>query len=627
MPPSSDDHYRRLARLLVLEADAEAQRTLNETRERTVECLTGLVVAEEAAGLGGRCLVTLVRRNRAQPLPWNRLGPGSPVLLVPERGGADGGWRGVVFEREEFRLRVALNEPPDDDGAAATYRVSLSPDEAARQRQLAALERVRTAERDRLAELRGVLLGEREPAFDDEVELTPLDGSLNASQVGAVRFALAAQDVAILHGPPGTGKTTAVVELIRQAVRRGEKVLACAPSNLAVDNLLERLLAGGERAIRLGHPARVLPGLREHTLDLLVEDHADTRQARKLARDAFILFRKASKWTRARPEPGSKQAMRQEARDILAEVRRLEGRAVADVLDGAAVVCATLTGLDGDVLGRRSFDLAVIDEAAQSTEPASCLPLLRCGRLVLAGDHCQLPPTVVSPDAARAGFGVSLLERLADRHGPRVLRRLDVQYRMHDAIMGFSSRQFYGGGLVADESVRGHLLRDLPGVVDNALTQTPLAFIDTAGAGYDEQPEPGGESRINPPEAGLVAKQVRTLLDAGVPAEGIAVIAPYSAQVRLLRDMLAVPGLEIDSVDGFQGREKEAVVISLVRSNHEGDVGFLADTRRMNVALTRARRKLIVVGDSATLSNHPFYAELVAYFEAAGAYRSVWEET
>jgi superfamily I DNA and/or RNA helicase len=616
-----------------LESEAEAMKT-RETlgrlspadAERTGESLIGLVIIEEDSGLGGRCILTLAKRNRTLPLPWNRLGPGTPVLLAPEGGSATEGCRGVVCERRKEALRVAVNDPPQEAAREATYRLDLSSDEIARQRQVAALERVRTASRDRLGELRDILLGNVSPTFEVEEPFTPLDSALNQSQQEAVAFALFAKDVAVLHGPPGTGKTTAVVELIRQAVRRGEKVLACAPSNLAVDNLLERLLAGGETAVRLGHPARVLPALREHTLDLIVEDHQDTRQARKLAKEAFALFRQARKFTRARPEPGTRQAMRQEARALLADARRLEAQAVERILNGAAVLCATLTGLDSEVLGQRTFDLAVIDEASQSTEPACWLPLLRCQRVVLAGDHCQLPPTIISQEAAQQGFGVSLMERLAALYGNQVTRRLDVQYRMHESIMNFSSRQFYDGELQAHHSVRGHLLCDLPGLIARPLTKTPVHFIDTAGAGYDEQEEPGGESRRNPQEADLVCRKVHALLEAGVPAEAIAVIAPYSAQVRLLREKLEIPGLEIDSVDGFQGREKEAVVLSLVRSNLEGEVGFLADVRRMNVALTRARRKVLIVGDSATLGCHPFYQALLSYFESIGAYHSVWEE-
>jgi superfamily I DNA and/or RNA helicase len=628
----NEPHFQRLARLLELESQAEARQAAESLArlspseaERTGNCLIGLTITEEDFGLGGRCILTFAKRNRDLSLPWNRLEPGAPVLRCVEGDHKDEGTRGVVCERQDRFLRVAFNDPPEKTDPRATYRLNLSGDEASLQRQLAALERARNAARDRLADLRAVLVGERAPEFDPEASLTPLDASLNPSQHQAVGFALSAKDLAIIHGPPGTGKTTAVVELIRQAVRRGDRVLVCAPSNLGVDNVLERLLVFGEKAIRLGHPARVLPALREHTLDLLVEGHEDTRQARKLVKKAFELFRQAGKYTRARPEPGARQQMRREARAMLSDARDMEHHAVEAVLNGAPVVCATLTGLDSEMLGKREFDLAVIDEAGQSTEPACWLPLLRSGRLVLAGDHCQLPPTVISQEAAREGFGLSLLERLAGLHGSLVTRRLDIQYRMHEAIMRFSSDQFYEGTLQAHESVRAHALSDLPDVADLPVTHSPVELLDTAGAGHEEELEPDGESRLNRGEAELVCRKVQALLAAGVTADAIAVIAPYAAQVRLLRERLAIPGLEIDSVDGFQGREKEAVVLSLVRSNRDGEVGFLADVRRMNVALTRARRKLLIIGDSATLSAHPFYQSLFGYLESIGAYRSVWE--
>ncbi len=267
----ANDHFQRLSRLLNMESQAEAQRATDaiaqrsgSAAERTGECLVGLVVTEETTGLGGRYLLTLAKRNRTLPLPWNRLEPGAPVILSAD-GANDGKiWRGVVCERSRMDLSVALNEPPDDEDGPERFRLDLSTDETARQRQVAALQRAGAAARDRLAELRAVLLGEASPAFEPETPLTCLDSSLNDSQQEAIRFALSAKDLAILHGPPGTGKTTALIELIRQAIRRGQKVLACAPSNLAVDNLLERLLAVGAHAVRLGHPARVSAALREH---------------------------------------------------------------------------------------------------------------------------------------------------------------------------------------------------------------------------------------------------------------------------------------------------------------------------------------------------------------------------
>ncbi len=630
---ADEEHFQRLIRLLDLESQAEARqaqerldRLSTQEAERGGHCLTDLVVTEEYAGLGGRCILTLAKRNQTLTLSGIGLGVGTPVLLIEEGSAPGSGCRGIVCERQERWVRVAVNEPPDAVAESPRYRLSLSTDEVARLRQRTALERARAASRDRLAELRQVLLGAAAPAFGPEVPLSPLDSSLNEFQQEAVRFALAAQDVAVIHGPPGTGKTTTVVELIRQAVRRGDKVLACAPSNLAVDNLLEKLLAHGESAIRLGHPARVLPALRAHTLDLMVEDHTDVRLARKFAKEAHALFRKAARYTRAKPEPGARRDMRQEARELLAEARRLEAQAVEHILDAGPILCATTTGLDDDILGRRVFDLAVVDEACQSTEPGCWVPLQRCRRVVLAGDHCQLPPTVVSPEAVAQGFNVSLLERQVALHGPAVVRRLNRQYRMHEAIMGFSSREFYEGALEADASVRGHRLCDLPGVRPGLLTEAPVYFLDTAGAGFEEQAEVGGDSRLNPQEAALVCRKVWELLEAGVTAADIAVIAPYAAQVRRLQEELGVAGVEIDSVDGFQGREKEAVVISLVRSNANQEIGFLADVRRMNVALTRARRQVLVIGDSATLAVHPFYQRLFEYVEAVGEYHSVWEE-
>ncbi len=624
------DHLQRLGRLLEMEAQAEARQALERVQrlpaaeaEATGNCLANMVVREEHPGLGGRFVVTLSRRNDVQMLPWTRLGVGAPVLLTPKAAPADG-VRGVVSERSDRWLRIALNDALDDDGAI--YRIDLAGDEVSTQRQRGALNRARSAEGDRLAQLRRVLLGEIAPTFTTPAEITALDLSLNETQLEAVRFALSAADVAIIHGPPGTGKTTTVVEVIRQAVRRGEKVLACAPSNLGVDNLLERLVRGDEKVVRLGHPARVLPGLREHTLDLLVEDHDDTRLARKLAKEAYALFRKAGKWTRGKPEPGAKRELRQAGRDILGTARKLESQAIERVLDSASILCATTTGLDSELLGRRSFDLVVIDEACQSTEPGCWIPLLRGARVILAGDHCQLPPTVLSKEAAAQGFGVSLMERLVGLHGDALTRMLKIQYRMNRAIMEFSSGEFYRSELTAHTSVAAHRLCDLPDVRTEPLTESPLEFTDTAGASYEEQIEPDGESRFNPREGDLVCRKVRALLDAGVAASAIAVIAPYSAQVRWLRERLAIPGLEIDSVDGFQGREKEAVVLSLVRSNNEGEIGFLADVRRTNVALTRARRKLLVVGDSATLAVDPFYQRLIEYFEKIDAYHTVWEE-
>lgn len=611
--------------MLQLESAAEVERLAERRRvsqtkfaERSGETLIDLVVTDHEPSLGGRINVRLVKRNRAQSLPWNRLRVGSPVVLSSDEQ-SNNGQHGVVSSRDRNAIEVSVGDWPEGD----VFRVDLSADEITRKRHQAALRDAENA-RGRAGELRRTLLGERDPVFRDELELA-FNAELDASQQSAIRFAMSAEDVAVIHGPPGTGKTTTLVELICQAVARGERVLACAPSNTAVDNLLERLLAAKQKVVRIGHPARVPEKLQPFTLDAQVADHEAMKLVKDMLREAESMFRQAGRYTRAQPARGAKQEMRREARRLKADARLMEQQAVQSVLDRANVVCATLT-LDPELLGDRRFDLAVIDEACQSTEPGCWIPTLRAERIVLAGDHCQLPPTILSDDAKKNGFDVSMLERLVNHYGDAVTRRLNVQYRMHTDIMTFSSSQFYGGTLQAHESVASHRLIDLPLIDEVDVVSAPMTFIDTAGSGWEEQLEPDGLSKCNPQEAEFVLKKVDQLREAGVKSREIAIIAPYAAQVRWLRENSDAPMLEINTVDGFQGREKEAIIISCVRSNGEGEIGFLSDARRMNVALTRARRCLIVVGDSATLGGHGFYASLLEYFESIGGYRSVWEE-
>jgi ATP-dependent RNA/DNA helicase IGHMBP2 len=623
---SMDEHFQRLADWIDLESVAEAER-LSERRkrqngpdaEKSGETLLDLVVTDEDAGLGGRYLITLVKRNRTLQLPWNRLRVGSPVVLTPNDDSSGDACQGVVTAISRKSIQVAVNDWPD----AERLRIDLSPDEITRKRMLNALKRAKDA-RGRTKELRDILLGERDLSFKDEEECS-FTAELNESQQAAIRFALSASDVAIIHGPPGTGKTTTIVELICQAIAKGQKVLACAPSNTAVDNLLEKLVDARQKTVRLGHPARVSTRLQDYTLDGQVARHELTGLIHEMRRESEGLFRQAVKFTRGKPVFGAKREMRKEAKRLKADIRMLEQQAIDSIVDNADVVCATTT-LDESLLGDRRFDLVVIDEACQSTEPGSWMPVLRADRLVLAGDHCQLPPTVLSKQAAKEGLEVSLLERLVGLYGDRITRRLNVQYRMHDQIMNFSSAQFYDGALQSHDSVSGHLLSDLDHVDEQFVTLEPVTFIDSAGAGWDEELEPDGLSKRNLQEAELVLRKVAELQDAGLRGRDIGVIAPYAAQVRWLRQNSPDERVEIDTVDGFQGREKEAVIISMVRSNADGEIGFLSDARRMNVALTRARRKLIVIGDSATVGGNEFFAAMLEYFESIGAYHTVWEE-
>ena len=631
----SEEYFERWYRFLKLESDAERERLASrrESRkargmsDRSIEAqgdtLMHMVISDHRTGLGGRTIATFVKRQSQALLPWNRFRVGAPVVASDENTLMDVA-NGVVCARSSSSVEVVFDDWPE----GKFFRLELSADEVTRKRQQTAMLQALQG-RGRIAQFRELLIHDKEPQFFPIKNLQTIEASLaksplNASQREAIVHALGANDLAIIHGPPGTGKTTTVAELIRQAVAKGQRVLACAPSNTGVDNLLEKLVELGINAIRIGHPARVLESLQEHTLDYLVEADPAMKVIREMRREAEMLTSKAGRWTRAKPMPGAREDLKQEARRLRNDAKIFEEQIIDTKLDRASVICAT-TNYDPEILGDRTFDLGVIDEACQSTEPGYWPVVLRVEQLVLAGDHCQLPPTVLSTQATLEGLSKSMMERLVERWENRVTRQLTIQYRMHQKIMEFPSEHFYHGTLVADASVAEHTLADLPGIQTESLDAQPVLFVDTSGADWAEELDPNGESKLNPREAIWILKQVDALLAAGLLPDQIAVIAPYSAQVRFLRDRCTSTGVEIDTVDGFQGREKEAVLISLVRSNSQGEVGFLGDTRRMNVAMTRAKRKLIVIGDGSTLGRNAFFKKWIEHTENQGFYKSIWE--
>lgn len=618
-------HYFELLRQwLDWEGEAERERMAvrrarqrRDQVERTGETLLSMDLTDHRTGLAGRLLLDFAKPG-GNTLPMNRFKVGSPVVISDDTDESDDGIAGVVSRRKPTSIQVATEKWPE----GSRFRIDMSPDETTRRRQLAACANAETATK-RAGKLRDVILGTRPLRFSEQPDVEFFT-ELNPPQQEAVRFALSAQDVAVLHGPPGTGKTTTVAEVILQAVRRGDRVLACASSNTAVDNLLERLVAMLPDVVRVGHPARVFESLRGHTLDELVESDPTNDVIADMRREVDGLMRAANKDHSGRDARKRRGQLFSEAGQLRGQIRSLEKSIVRGVLDSADVICTTTT-IDDDLLSTQDFDVVVMDEACQCTEPGIWQAVLRADRLILAGDHCQLPPTVLSDQAAKSGLKRSTMQRLVERDGDTIYRRLTVQYRMHEAIMRFSSDAFYDSDLIADASVKSHLLCDLNGVVETDLTSMPTLMIDTAGAEFTEQLEPDGQSKLNPKEANVVVHLVRELIDANIQPNEIAVIAPYAAQVRLLRGRLDDSRIEVDTVDGFQGREKEVVIIAMTRSNEIGEIGFLADTRRTNVALTRAKRKLIVIGDSATLATNSFYADMVEHFESTGSYKSVWE--
>ncbi|KAL0486493.1 hypothetical protein AKO1_012023 [Acrasis kona] len=450
---------------------------------------------------------------------------------------------------------------------------------------------------------------------------------LNDSQRDAIRHAVSTKDVSLILGPPGTGKTTTVVELIRQiTTHRRERIMVCAPSNVAVDNIVEKLSNVPKlRIVRMGHPARLMESVLKHSLDHNI-DHGDgAKIVSDIRRDMEDVHKKIRK-TRVKAD---KKSLRMELRSLQKELKEREHKVVRDVIDHSDVVLCTITGADDRYLRDRIFDWVIIDEAAQCVEAACWIPALKGRRLVLAGDPFQLPPTILSEQAKRKGLEVTLFERLYVKHKDKICRMLNVQYRMNADIMKWSSNEFYQEKLIAHESVSEHLLVDLKDVVETDETCVALMMIDTARCGmeendYNKEDElnkdddraRAEESKSNDHEARLVVQHVKNLLNAGISERDIAVITPYSAQVHAIKSLLGeeLEDMEVGTVDGFQGREKEAVVISMVRSNPDGQVGFLSDERRTNVAITRARRHVCVVCDTVTLRTNAFLSRMTQYF-------------
>jgi superfamily I DNA and/or RNA helicase len=623
----------KLASLLALEREAERARsaamaasmTLKERAEHGLSVLD-LETIEEEVGLGGRILVTLARADRnAFPSP---LHVGDLVAIFPRRAEVKEPATALISRATRTRVQLAFDRSPPPYLAEGLLRLDVVPNDVTYERVRKGLQRVKALDKGVERRRREVLLGNEPPRFDKPREFTPTR-PLNPEQADAVARALASEDFFLVHGPPGTGKSTVLAEIAAQAVGAGQRLLCTAASNAAVDHLVDLCLDKGLRALRVGHPARVAARLQEHTLDIVVEEHPDRVLSRELFDEAFSLLgyaRRQRTQGRSRERFANARASSTEAKSLLDEARALERKAVRAVLGRADVVCVTLASLESGVLHGEEFNLALIDEATQATEPLTLLGFLRAPKMVLAGDPQQLPPTVLSQEAAKAGLSVSLFERLLQDHGEGVKRMLREQYRMNERIMSFPSKEMYGGELRAHPSVAARTLAEVlsPGAEVDA---PPVLFLDTAGKGFDEEVEETTRSLFNPGEADLILARVKALLAAGLSPRELAVITPYSAQAFALRERVEAlsPDVEVDTVDAFQGREKDAVLVTLVRSNPEGQVGFLTDLRRMNVALTRARRHLFVVGDSATLSAHPFYARFIEGTQADGSYRSAWE--
>ncbi|MBI3136750.1 MAG: AAA family ATPase [Bacteroidetes bacterium] len=439
------------------------------------------------------------------------------------------------------------------------------------------------------------------------------DEQLNPSQNNAVRSILSSAALHIVHGPPGTGKTKTLVAAICKLVKEGKRILVAAPTNAAADHITHELFHAGVDVLRYGNSFKIDAKVSALTLQARIQKHPDLNVVMRLGKDADAIRKKAFRYVRnfGPEEQAERKQLRQELREIRKDIRSIERQIKEFTLEKAQLVSGTLIGLQQDELLRQQFDAVIVDEAGQALEPAIWSLARHTEKLIMAGDPFQLPPSLFSNAAVKSALSTSLIEMGMKLNHPMTL--LDTQYRMNDLIMQFSNSRFYQNKLMSAAAVKDQRLKN-----DTFL---PVEFIDTAGCGFEElKDEHGGIG--NPEEVRLIARRVAELASEG---KNMGVISPYRKQVLLLQDTLQDAQVSVQTIDSFQGQERDIILISLVRSNDEGDIGFLKDYRRMNVAMTRARFKLVLTGDSATLGADPFYSDLLAYIENNGSYRSAYE--
>ncbi|MCQ2228985.1 MAG: AAA domain-containing protein [Bacteroidales bacterium] len=498
--------------------------------------------------------------------------------------------------------------------------VQLNFDETSFSLMFEALKKVAESKDNRLAHLRDVFHGNIEPEFSAESSAPIKLPWLNGSQEQAVRDVVRTKDVLVVHGPPGTGKTTTLIESISEVLRREPQVMVCAQSNTAVDWISEQLSDRGISVLRIGNPARVTDKMLENTFEKRYESHPEYPTLWAIRRDIRTL--------RAKHNSERTSSFHQKLSRLRDRADEIDMRIRQSLFDGARVIACTLVGSANKLLFGQKFNTLFIDEAAQALEAACWIALQKANRVILAGDHCQLPPTIKSPEAMRGGLGKTLMETIA-QNKPSVVRLLDVQYRMNEELMRFSSEWFYKGRLKAAPEVKNRSLFDE--------LDAPLIWIPTDMDGSDDQPEENGENenmreafvglsygRVNRGEAKLTIKTLCDYIESFGRSRfiedrvDIGVISPYKAQVQYLRSLLKRNAylrplrgqITINTVDAFQGQERDVILISLVRANDDGQIGFLSDLRRMNVAMTRARMKFIIIGSQETLCKHTFYKKL-----------------
>lgn len=635
------DYFKKLLSLLKIEREEDRTSYLklienSSVSDRRANGLAWYPIAIRGSEMSrGDYLTVEVERTTHHDI-IHQMRSGIPAVLFSNHDAKSDRAEGVISYVNGNRLKITLrtDELPDwsQNGKLG---IDLLFDDNSYDEMEGALKKAGELSQDpKKGRLINILTAESAPTFHTQTHIFT-SPKLNQSQNEAVNRIISANDLAIVHGPPGTGKTTTLVQAIKVLSKTDSKpILVVAPSNAAVDLLSEKISETGLNVLRVGNPARVSEKLQSLTMEQKMANHPAMKDIKTLKKRANEFKNMAHKYKRhfGKAEREQRKALFDEAHKIMKDVGKSEEYIIGDLMTKTQVVTATLVGANHYSVREFDYHTVIIDEAGQALEPACWIPILKAQKVVLAGDPFQLPPTIKSVEAAKGGLEYTLLEKCIEAH-PEAVVLLDVQYRMNEAIMGYSSKVFYQNKLQAHSSVATHVLFD---------GDQPLTFIDTAGCGFDEKLE--GTSSTNPEEGAFLFRFLTQLVEDMKRSYGsetallenfpsVGIISPYKQQIQLLKEQLNhvadlkpyLAHISVNTIDSFQGQERDLILISMTRSNTEGTIGFLSDLRRMNVAMTRARKKLVVIGDSATLSVSDFYKGFVEYAETAGGYHSAWE--
>jgi superfamily I DNA and/or RNA helicase len=620
------DYYRYFSFLIDKERNEsikkvwdEIKKTNPEDREKSGRAILNLKAKEIKRTIGGRYEVSFYKDYILE----NEINVGDLVILSEDPSKFF--YEGVCSYKDKTKIKVILDKKPPENFLNKNLRVDLFCNDITFERAKKALSLLFFKR-----EICKILLGKGKPEFRNEnIEIK--NNYLNSSQKEVVKKTILAKNFFLIQGPPGTGKTTTIAGSIYEHVKRGYKVLATADSNIAVDNLVEALLRYDIKVVRIGHPAKVLKSILNNTLDFILEKTSEFNEIKIIWQEIERLKDINKSLNIDHKNLKNIETFiknKKEIKKLKKLVRKLEKRAIRKIIKRADVVCTTNSGAGSDILNEFYFDVVFIDEANQSQEPVTLIPLTKGRKFIMAGDQNQLPPTVVC-EKISPFLSLSLFERLIKIYGEKILGFLNIQYRMPDDILNFSNENFYNSKIISAKEAKKRnlknileeekieILKNLDDEINFILNpQKTICFIDIDSK---EEKFQNATSYFNFKEINIIKEIVENIKKLGIENKSIGIISPYKDQVKILKETIK-DDIEIKTIDGFQGREKDIIIISFTRANDKNIIGFLDDFRRLNVALTRAKRKLIVIGNSKTLKSNSLYKKLLDYFKEKNSY-------